>query len=36
VGDEDFGYTWDRFQDVRRLYQRAATEDRHVLFTRNQ
>jgi len=36
VGDEDFGYTWDRFQDVRRLYQRAATEDRHVPFTADQ
>jgi len=36
VGDEDFGYTWDRFQDERRLYQRAAAEDRHVLFTADQ
>ena len=36
VGDEGFGYTWDRFQDERRLYQRAAAEDRHVLFTADQ
>jgi hypothetical protein len=36
VGDEDFAYTWEWFQDVRRLYQRAAAEGRHVLFTADQ
>jgi hypothetical protein len=36
VGDEDFGYTWDWFQDVRRLYGRAAAEGRYVLFTADQ
>jgi hypothetical protein len=36
VGDEDFGYTWGWFQDVRRLYHRAAVEGRYVLFTADQ
>lgn len=34
--DEDFQYTWEWFQEVRRLYQTAASEDRHVLFTADQ
>lgn len=36
VGDQHFGYTWDRFQHVRQLYQRAAAEGRYVLFTADQ
>jgi Domain of unknown function (DUF1877) len=36
VGDEDFGYTWNWFQDVRQLYQRAAAEGRYVPFTADQ
>jgi hypothetical protein len=34
--DEDFGYTWDSFQDVRSLFARAALEGRFVLFTADQ
>lgn len=34
--DVDFDYTWAWFQDVRTLYQRAATDGRYVLFTADQ
>lgn len=34
--DEDFDYTWDWFQNVRQLFQRAASEGRYVLFTADQ
>lgn len=34
--EEDFQYTWEWFQEVRRLYQTAASESRHVLFTADQ
>ena len=34
--EEDFGYTWEYFQSVRELYQRAAAADRFVLFTADQ
>lgn len=34
--DEDFQYTWGWFEDVRTLFQRAAAENRHVLFTADQ
>ena len=34
--EEDFGYTWDNFQDVRALFLRAASEGRPVLFTADQ
>ncbi|MBA4147502.1 MAG: DUF1877 family protein [Verrucomicrobia bacterium] len=36
LSEEDFGYTWDWFQGVRELYQRAAKEGRFVLFTADQ
>jgi hypothetical protein len=36
VSDEDFGDTWDWFQDVPQLYQRTAAEGRYVLFTADQ
>ena len=36
VTEEDFGYTWEWFQNVRELYQRAAGEGRFVLFTADQ
>lgn len=36
VTEEDFAYTWEWFQSVRDLYQRAAAEGRHVLFTADQ
>ena len=36
LNDEDFGYTWQWFQDVRRLYLKAAGEGLHVLFTADQ
>lgn len=34
--DEDFHYTWEWFQEVCTLYQTAASEGRHVLFTADQ
>lgn len=36
LSEEDFGYTWEWFQGVRELYQRAASEGRFVLFTADQ
>ena len=36
LGDEDFEYTWHWLQEVRALYVRAASEERHVLFTADQ
>lgn len=33
ISDEDFAYTWDSFKPVRALYRRAASQNRHVLFT---
>ncbi len=36
LSEEDFGYTWEWFQGVRELYQRAAREGRFVLFTADQ
>jgi len=36
LSDEDFGYTWEWFQNVRGLYERAAADGRHVLFTADQ
>jgi hypothetical protein len=36
VNEEDFSYTWGWFQDIRRLYTRAAAEHRYVLFTADQ
>jgi hypothetical protein len=36
VNDEDFAYTWDWFQNVRRLYAKAAADNRYVLFTADQ
>ena len=32
-GPEDLEYTWDWFQSVRELYQKAAGRDRYVIFT---
>lgn len=34
--DEDFEYTWDWLQEVVRLYQTAAAENRYILFTADQ
>lgn len=34
--DEDFRYTWQWFKEVCTLYQTAASEGRHVLFTADQ
>lgn len=31
--DEDFGYTWDYFNEVRDFWLRAAELGRHVIFT---
>lgn len=36
VDEEDFAYTWDWFQNVRRLYAKAAAEKRYVLFAVSQ
>jgi hypothetical protein len=36
LGEEDFDDTWGWFQNVRRLYLKAATEGRHVLFAADQ
>ena len=36
IGEEDFGYTWEWFQSVRRLFGVAAGEGRSVLFTADQ
>ena len=35
-GEEDFGYTWSNFEDVRALYARAAGAKRAVIFTTSQ
>jgi len=35
-GEAGFGYTWHWLQNVRRLYDFAARERRHVLFTADQ
>jgi hypothetical protein len=36
VGEEDFEYTWNWFQNVRALFKRAAGENRFVLFSVDQ
>jgi hypothetical protein len=36
MSEDDFSYTWEGFQGVRELYQRAAKEGRLVLFTASQ
>jgi hypothetical protein len=33
IGDEDFEYTWGWFENVRALYQKAASAGRAVVFT---
>jgi hypothetical protein len=33
MGDEDFGYTWENFLDLRRFYKKAAETGRAVIFT---
>jgi Domain of unknown function (DUF1877) len=33
MGEEDFGYTWENFLDIRRLYRKAAEAGRAVIFT---
>jgi hypothetical protein len=36
ANEADFAYTWGWFQNVRRLYTKAAAEGRYVLFTADQ
>ena len=36
LSEEDFGYTWDNFQDLRRFFEKAASHDRAVVFTVDQ
>ena len=33
LSSSDFEYTWEWLQEVRRLYKKASTEDRAVIFT---
>lgn len=33
LGEEDFSYAWENFQDLRRLFLKAAADGRHVLFS---
>ena len=33
IGELDFEYTWDWFENVRELYRKAATQGRAVIFT---
>ena len=33
MGDEDFGYTWESFLDLRGFYKTAAASGRAVIFT---
>jgi hypothetical protein len=35
-GEDDFGYTWSYFEEVRSFWLRAASEGRFVLFTASQ
>ena len=35
-GEEDCGYTWDNFEDVRKLYETASQAGRSVIFTVDQ
>lgn len=36
LSNQDFDYTWENFQDVRRFFRKAAAEGRYVLFTADQ
>lgn len=36
LSEEDCGYTWEWFKNVRELFTRAAAEERYVLFTADQ
>ena len=36
LSEEDFGYTWENFQVVRKFWDKAASEGRYVLFTADQ
>jgi len=33
IGDDDFGYTWENFVELREFYRRAAKSHRAVIFT---
>ena len=36
LSDEDFGYTWDNFRELRQFFGKAALHDRAVVFTVDQ
>ena len=36
LSEEDFGYTWDNFRDLRQFFEKAAVHDRPVVFTVDQ
>jgi len=36
IGEDDFGYVWTWFQNVRGLYGKAAANGRAVIFTVDQ
>jgi hypothetical protein len=33
IGEDDFGYTWESFQDIRNLFAKAAKNGRAIIFT---
>jgi hypothetical protein len=33
LSEDDFQYTWEWFQEIRKLYKKASTENRAVIFT---
>jgi hypothetical protein len=33
LSEDDFQYTWEWFEEVRQLYEKASTENRAVIFT---
>jgi hypothetical protein len=36
LSEEDFGYTWDNFRDLREFFEKAARHERAVVFTVDQ
>ena len=34
--EDDFGYTWDNFRELRRFFEKAALHNRAVVFTVDQ
>ncbi|OJW10299.1 MAG: hypothetical protein BGO49_07060 [Planctomycetales bacterium 71-10] len=36
TSEDDFGYTWGNFREIRRFFKKAAVHDRAVVFTVDQ